>query len=142
MGPVTAGLVDFTLVATPDKITRREQEIFERYHPYHTKTPPHTHQSGNAGTITAAVQGARGHQPTGSEKMERENSTVNETRSPEPPLSKTEATSIEKCRRRKIRDMGQGKRGTACFTGGTPIPAIRTSWSTPQHHSNNHPHIW
>jgi len=114
----TVGLLDFTIRAAPEKISRREQGLFDKYLPYHTKTahPPPTHQEGNEGTTTTAAQSARKHHPEGSEDIDGKGSTGNETNGLIPSLTKVEAASVEKQRRRKLRATGQSKKGTACFT--------------------------
>jgi len=120
-GPVATGFIDVTITATSERIARREQEISERFNPHPTKTP--TDQSGYEGTSITAAQGNREYLAANSEETEWEKDTEHEISQSEPPLSKNKAVRIDK--RRRVN--GQGRRGTACFTGNTLILAIKSS---------------
>jgi len=124
-GPAITSFIEFTLAATSERITRREQEISERYHPHSTKNL--TDQSDCNGTSTTEAQGT-GRQPAvNSEETVEAEGTEQETGRHEPPLAKTQTASIEKRRRRQARANGLGNRGTACFTANTLILVIKSS---------------
>jgi len=125
IGPEITGFIKFTLAATSERTTRSEQEISERYHTHPTKI--FTDQSNCNGTSITVAKGTGRHPAANSEETVEAEGTKQETSQQEPPLSKTEAASIEKRRRRQARANGQGKSGTACFTGNTLILVIKRS---------------